>query len=114
MSTIHAFCGDLLRRYGPLVGLRPDFRLVGATDGYFLLRRLADDLVLSRYQPLGAPALHFPTLLAAIYEATCRVLDAPDFYIALYNPTTELLDLASEVVDGQQRSDLSALLPVMA
>jgi ATP-dependent DNA helicase UvrD/PcrA len=76
VSTIHAFCGDLLRRYGPLVGLRPDFRLIGAADGYFLLRRLADDLVLSRYQPLGAPAFHFPTLLAAISRAKDELCDA--------------------------------------
>ena len=33
VSTIHAFCGDLLRRYGPLVGLRPDFRLIGEAEG---------------------------------------------------------------------------------
>src|SRR5262249_25545414 len=44
VGTIHAFCGDLLRRYGPLIGLRPDFRLIGETEGYFLLRRLASEL----------------------------------------------------------------------
>ena len=69
ISTIHAFCGDLLRRYAPLVGLRPDFRLIGETEGYFLLRRIATDLALSHYQPLAAPALHFPTLLKAISRA---------------------------------------------
>src|SRR5262249_11005686 len=35
VSTFHAFCGDLLRRYGDLVGLRPDFRVVTETEGYF-------------------------------------------------------------------------------
>lgn len=79
VSTIHAFCGDLLRRYGPLVGIRPDFRLVSDTDGYFLLRRLADQPLLSRYQPLAAPAMHFPTLLGAISRAKDE-LRAPDDY----------------------------------
>ena len=69
ISTFHAFCGDLLRRYALLVGLRPDFRLIGETEGYFLLRRIATDLALSHYQPLAAPALHFPTLLKAISRA---------------------------------------------
>jgi superfamily I DNA/RNA helicase len=69
ISTIHAFCGDLLRQYAPLVGLRPDFRLVTQTEGYFLLRRLLPGLELSYYQPLGAPALYFPDLLAAISRA---------------------------------------------
>ena len=69
VSTIHSFCGDLLRRYAPLAGLRPDFRLVSETDGYFLLRSLAAELDLGHYQPLSAPAMHFPTLLAAISRA---------------------------------------------
>lgn len=79
ISTIHAFCGDLLRRYAPLVGLRPDFRLIGETEGYFLLRRIATDLALSHYQPLAAPALHFPTLLKAISRAKDE-LAGPDRY----------------------------------
>ena len=69
VSTIHAFCGDLMRRYAPLVGLRPDFRLISETEGYFLLRQVAGDLVLHHYQPLAAPGLHFPALLAAISRA---------------------------------------------
>jgi superfamily I DNA/RNA helicase/Zn-dependent peptidase ImmA (M78 family) len=82
ISTIHAFCGDLLRQYAPLVGLRPDFRLITATEGYFLLRRLARDLELSYYQPLTAPALYFPDLLAAISRAKDELID-PAGYTAL-------------------------------
>ncbi|MEO7002413.1 MAG: UvrD-helicase domain-containing protein, partial [Ktedonobacterales bacterium] len=37
VSTIHAFCGELLRRYAPLVGLRADFRLVNEVEAYLLL-----------------------------------------------------------------------------
>ncbi|HKB47491.1 MAG TPA: UvrD-helicase domain-containing protein, partial [Ktedonobacterales bacterium] len=104
VSTIHAFCGDLLRRYGPLVGLRPDFRLIGAADGYFLLRRLADDLVLSRYQPLGAPAFHFPTLLAAISRAKdelCDVQRYADAAAAMHAAaeTPEQHDAAAQAVE---------------
>ena len=47
ISTIHAYCGELLRRYGHLVGLRPDFLLIGPTDGYFLLRSLVEQLPLT-------------------------------------------------------------------
>ena len=69
VSTIHAFCGDLMRRYAPLVGLAPDFRLISETEGYFLLRQVAWSLMLHHYQPLAAPDLHFPALLAAISRA---------------------------------------------
>ncbi|HEX6817603.1 MAG TPA: ATP-dependent helicase [Ktedonobacterales bacterium] len=69
ISTIHAFCGDLLRRYAPLVGLRPDYRLVTEAEGYFLLRDMSRALELPHYVPLAAPAQHFPALLSAISRA---------------------------------------------
>jgi DNA helicase-2/ATP-dependent DNA helicase PcrA len=75
VSTIHAFCGDLLRRYAPLVGLRPDFRLISEAEGYLLLREVAGDLTMPHYQPLAAPAMHFPTLLGAISRAKDELAD---------------------------------------
>ncbi|HLZ20783.1 MAG TPA: ATP-dependent helicase [Ktedonobacterales bacterium] len=82
ISTLHAFCGDLLRSYAPNAGLRPDFRLVSETDGYFLLRELASTLRLAHYQPLSAPAMHFPALLAAISRAKDELCE-PDEYAAI-------------------------------
>ncbi len=69
VSTFHAFCAELLRRYGSLVGLRPDFAFVEEADGYFLLRRLAKELPLRHYQNLSAPAFYFPAILSAISRA---------------------------------------------
>src|SRR5207253_3009501 len=43
VSTFHAFCADLLRTHGERVGLRPDFALIDETEGYFLLRQLAQE-----------------------------------------------------------------------
>jgi superfamily I DNA/RNA helicase/Zn-dependent peptidase ImmA (M78 family)/CRISPR/Cas system-associated exonuclease Cas4 (RecB family) len=91
VSTIHAFCGDLLRRYAPLAGLRPDFRLVSETDGYFLLRNLSAELALNHYQPLSAPALHFPTLLGAISRAKDE-LAGPERYAAVAHTLSEAAD----------------------
>jgi superfamily I DNA/RNA helicase len=82
VGTIHAFCGDLLRRYGPLVGLRPDYRLITEAEGYLLLREVTADLALGHYQPLAAPAMHFPALLGAISRAKDELTD-PERYAAL-------------------------------
>ncbi|HET9981463.1 MAG TPA: ATP-dependent DNA helicase, partial [Ktedonobacterales bacterium] len=79
VSTIHAFCGDLLRRYGPLVGLRPDFRLIGDAEGYFLLRRVTSALSLQHYLPLSAPTLYFPDLLRAISRAKDSLIEPEDY-----------------------------------
>jgi superfamily I DNA/RNA helicase/Zn-dependent peptidase ImmA (M78 family) len=82
ISTIHGFCGDLLRRYAPLVGLRPDFRLVTEAEGYFLLQRVCADLALDFYQPLTAPSQFFPDLLAAISRAKDELAGPADYMAA--------------------------------
>lgn len=81
ISTIHAFCGDLLRRYAPLVGLRPDYRLVTDAEGYFLLREISSTLDVPHYIPLASPAQHFPALLSAISRAKDELCD-PEGYLA--------------------------------
>ena len=108
ISTVHAFCGDLLRRYAPLVGLRPDFRLVGATDGYFLLRRLAGQLALSHYQPLAQPGLHFPTLLAAISRAKDELAD-PERYAAVAQAMTERAATPEERHEAERATEVAVV-----
>src|SRR5258707_13637865 len=69
ISTFHAFCAELLRTHGNLVGLRQDFTFVDDVEGYFLLRRLAAELPLRHYQNLAAPTMYFPAILGAISRA---------------------------------------------
>ena len=69
VSTFHAFCAELLRTSGNLVGLRQDFTFVDDVEGYFLLRRLAAELPLRHYQNLAAPTTYFPAILGAISRA---------------------------------------------
>ncbi|MGZ3676818.1 MAG: ATP-dependent helicase, partial [Ktedonobacterales bacterium] len=108
VSTIHAFCGDLLRRYAPLVGLRPDFRLVGATDGYFLLRQMAGQLALNHYQPLSQPGFHFPTLLAAISRAKDELAD-PERYSAVAQAMTERAQTPEERHEAERATEVAAV-----
>ncbi len=106
VSTIHAFCGELLRKYAPLVGLRPDFRLISETDGYLLLRRLAGHLPLSYYQPLGAPAFHFPALLAAISRAKDE-LAGPAEYVAAAREMAQRARTESERTDAARAAEVA-------
>ncbi len=69
VSTFHAFCADLLRRYNTLIGLRPDFALIDDVEGYFTLRQLTNAISLSHYQNLFAPDMYFNDLLQAISRA---------------------------------------------
>ncbi len=81
ISTIHAFCGDTLRRYGPLVGLRSDYRLMTDVEGFFLLRRIVNRAPLTHYTPLSGPKMYFKDLLGAISRAKDDLI-APEEYRA--------------------------------
>jgi len=100
ISTIHAYCGELLRRYGQLVGLRPDFLLVGPTDGYFLLRGLVGQLPLIYYQPVTAPSHYYPDLLAAISRAKDELI-GPTEYTAL----AEAMRESAQTAEDRERAE---------
>ena len=76
VSTFHAFCAELLRTHGDRVGLRPDFALIDETEGYFLLRQMAQEMRLSHYRNLAAPAHYFSDFLKAISRAKDELVTA--------------------------------------
>jgi DNA helicase-2/ATP-dependent DNA helicase PcrA len=82
VSTFHAYCADLLRQYGTLVGLRSDFALIDEAEGYFLLRRQSNALRLHHYLKLQSPAYYFPDMLKAISRARDELI-TPDEYLKL-------------------------------
>ncbi len=106
ISTIHAYCGELLRRYGQLVGLRPDFLLVGPTDGYFLLRSLVGQLPLIYYQPVTAPSHYYPDLLAAISRAKDELV-GPAEYTTLAEAALERALTAEDRERGERACEVA-------
>ncbi len=79
VSTFHAFCADLLRKHGALVGLRTNFALIDDAEAYFLLRQQANKMRLHHYQKLQAPTYHFPDMLKAISRAKDELLSPSDY-----------------------------------
>ncbi len=82
VSTFHAYCADLLRQHGTLVGLRADFSLIDEAEGYFLLRQQANRMNLRHYQNIHAPAYYFPDMLKAISRAKDELI-SPEQYMTL-------------------------------
>ena len=80
VSTFHAFCAELLRTCGGMVGLRTDFSLIDEAEGYFLLRRLANELPLQHYRNLASPAFYFPDILKAISRARDELVGPERYY----------------------------------
>ncbi|PZW22547.1 DNA helicase-2/ATP-dependent DNA helicase PcrA [Thermosporothrix hazakensis] len=79
MSTFHAFCAELLREYGTLVGLRSDFMLIDEAEGYFLLRQQAGQLHLRHYMSPQNPAHSFPDMLQAISRAKDELVSPAEY-----------------------------------
>ncbi len=101
VSTFHAFCADLLRTHGALVGLRSDFSLVDDAEGYFLLRRLAGELPLRHYQHLQFPTYYFPDILQAISRAKDELV-TPEQYEHL---ARQMLEVAPRFIVGEHEEE---------
>ncbi|HLI07899.1 MAG TPA: UvrD-helicase domain-containing protein [Ktedonobacteraceae bacterium] len=110
VSTFHAFCAEILRNYGGLVGLRPNFALVDETEGYFLLRQQARLMRLQHYRNLSYPDLYFPAMLKAISRAKDELV-TPEQYRVL---AEEMLRQAQEAHDDEARQKAEKALEVAA
>ncbi len=50
ITTLHSFCLDVIRKYYPLIGLDPGFRIANETESELLRLEVLDDLFENRYQ----------------------------------------------------------------
>lgn len=106
ISTIHAFCGDVLRLYGPQVGLRADYRLITDVEGYFVLRRVINRSPLTHYTPLSDPKMHFRSLLNAISRAKDNLV-APEEYRAAADAMARRAETADERQSAERALEIA-------
>ncbi|GER87236.1 DNA helicase [Dictyobacter vulcani] len=106
VSTFHAFCAELLRRHGSLVGLRSDFTLIDEAEGYDILLRQANALRLRHYGPLPAPTRYFPDILKAISRAKDE-LTSPEEYARLAQSELALASDEKSLIKAQQDMEIA-------
>ena len=89
ISTVHAFCANLLREFAYELNIPADFRMLEETEAEALRRQLADDLLSERYEELaedqtlqilidglgaGRDDRRIPELVLDVYQtAQCRI-----------------------------------------
>lgn len=108
VSTFHAFCSEMLRTYGGLVGLRPDFTVIDETEGYFLLRQLAGEMQLYHYRNLQAPTYYFPDILKAISRAKDELV-TPEQYRQLGQRMLESASDEEAQLSAQKALEVAAI-----
>lgn len=82
ISTFHAWGLNLLRTYGPRIGLPLDVRLLGTGDLYLLLTRNLAELQLDHFKDLHDPSRHLLTIIKAISRIKDE-LHTPEEYAPL-------------------------------
>lgn len=82
VSTFHAFCMEILRRYHAAAGLPADFRIADPLDGALLLERNLTDLGLEHHLTLRNPTFYLKDIVRAIGQAKDE-LATPERYAAL-------------------------------
>jgi DNA helicase-2/ATP-dependent DNA helicase PcrA len=106
VSTFHAFCAELLRLHGALVGLRPNFALVDETEGYFILLEQANAMRLHHYRNLAFPTQHFPAFLRAISRAKDELVTPKDYRALAVRMTQQALETQDEALEEQAQQAL--------
>ncbi len=81
VSTFHAFCQRLLAEHALDIGLPTEFRLLGGTDAYLLVRKNFDRFALDYYRPLGNPTKFVHALLQHFSRAKDEAV-SPEEYLA--------------------------------
>ncbi len=111
VTTFHSFGADLLRGYGHLVGLRPDFALVDDIAAFLLLRDLGPRLPLDHYTRLARPALYFGDLLGAISTAKDELAD-PARYASLAEEQAARATTTEEAAAADRAREVAAVYAV--
>ncbi len=52
ISTIHSFCGAILRENAHILGISPDFRVAESDESELIMQKVLDDLLNSRYEDM--------------------------------------------------------------
>jgi len=58
ITTLHSFCMDVIRRYYPLIGLDPGFRIANTTEAELLRMEVLDRLLEQRYTEAASQEDH--------------------------------------------------------
>ncbi len=105
ISTIHAFCGDLLRQWGYLLDLDSDYRLLDEQEAALMLQEAMEDLLERRYE---APDDDL-ALLLDVFSAGRDDRALRDMAIDIYNKLQSHRDPARWLREQGAAWDLSGV-----
>lgn len=109
-GTFHSFGLELLRKYGHLLGLPADVRVIDPGDALLLLEEMLPSLPLKHYLQLYDPAIALHDILCAISRAKDELI-GPEEYRALGEA---MLALASDETVREEAEKVLEIAAVFA
>jgi superfamily I DNA/RNA helicase len=103
IGTFHAFGLEFLRKFGNLLGLKPDLPVLDRLAALAMLERDLPSLGLQSYDPLSNPSPWLENVLAAIKRSKDEVLDAKAFKAAV------AADTAADAPTLARREDVAVI-----
>jgi DNA helicase-2/ATP-dependent DNA helicase PcrA len=84
IHTFHAFCEKILREHAIDIGLTSDFKVLGATDQWLLVKKNLERFDLDYYRPLGNPNKFIAELLKHFSKLKDENISATEYleYVA--------------------------------
>jgi DNA helicase-2/ATP-dependent DNA helicase PcrA len=108
ITTFHSFGAELLRSYGHLVGLRPDFTLVDEIAAFLLLRDIVPHLDLDHYASLADPMRYFGDFARVISRAKDELVE-PAHYAALAEAMRARATTAEEAREAARAREVAVV-----
>ncbi len=107
ISTFHAFCQRILEAHGLDIGLPHEFRLLGETDAYLLVRKNFQRFALNYYRPLGNPTKFIHALLKHFSRAKDETIGPAEYLDYAKNLALDKDNAAFDAEDASRQRELA-------
>lgn len=78
-TTFHGFCQEILKNYGIIAGISPDFQLLTESQQILFLRQHLDEFDLNLYKPISNPNKFLAALVKLFSRAKDENISAKDY-----------------------------------
>jgi len=79
ISTFHAFCQNILEKYGLDIGISNSFKILTQTDAWLLVRENLNKFDLDYYKPIGNPTRHIHELIGHFQKCKDELISPQEY-----------------------------------
>ncbi|MCL5794924.1 MAG: ATP-dependent helicase, partial [Patescibacteria group bacterium] len=105
-ATFHSFCQDILKEYGIVGGISPDFQLLTESQQILFLRQNLDQFNLNIYKPISSPQKFLASLIKLFSRAKDEIVSVNDYL----NLSSKYHKLSQKDPDNLELAEKAAII----